>query len=152
MLENIHSRQKTFSTVVAVVQGLQRRQYFVLTELQAKAEAASAPVAVERKLSRVLHSEVAPQSLGNGKALSALEATVRLDTSVDEEVPKEDGRTGGRVQTQRTEVAFFLVTIQLLDRRRRQLEAAVHSGLGGTEASDLFPGCPKKSVLVAELV
>lgn len=33
VLEDIRRREETFSTVVAVVQGLQRRHNFVLTEL-----------------------------------------------------------------------------------------------------------------------
>lgn len=56
----------------------------MLTKLQAKTKATLAPFTVKRELPWVLIRQVTSKSLGDGKALSALEAAVWPDASVYE--------------------------------------------------------------------
>lgn len=108
-----------------------------------------ATVTVKGELAWVLHCEVASQGLGNGKAFTTFEAAVRPGAGVYEEVPEEDGGIGGRVQAQRTEVAFILVTIELITRGRWEHQAAqvLHCSLRRARVPQLSPDVYEKKIL-----
>lgn len=149
VLQNVGRREEALPAVVAVVQGLQRGHNLVLAQLQAGAEVAPAAVALEGELAWVLHRQVAPQGFGNGKAFAALKAAVRPGARVYEEMPEEDGGIGGRVQAQRAEVAFVLVTIELITRGRWEHQAAqvLHCTLGRARVPQLSPDVYEKKIL-----